>query len=395
MLSENRKKINWKLVGAALALQLVIALVLLKFPIANTMLSKLNGLVLVLDEATKFGAQYVLGYLAGGQTPYELTNPASNFIIATQILPIILTISAVVGVLYHYGIIQRVVWLISKVLQKSLGIDGPTGLGVASSIFLGIIEAPIFVKPYLKTMSRSGFFTLISAAMATVAGTVLVLYATVLEGVVETPIVHLLTASFMSAPAAILFAKMLIPSDGQELQSAVDSKDFFKGNTDSVFEAIINGTTEGMQMIVNIIGVLIVIFSLVALINIGIAAVPGMDGMKLESLAAYLFYPFTWLMGIPWAEVAKASELMAVKTILNEFVAYSQMRSVELTASSKMILTYAMCGFANFGSLGILIGGLVPIVPERKKEILDLGIKAMLAGTLATMTTGAIVNLLT
>ncbi len=394
LLSENRKRISFKLIVGALTLQIVIAILLLKVPIATHVLNKLNSVVIALDTATKVGAQFVLGYLAGGPTPFELTSPQANFIIATQILPIILTISAIVGILYHFGIIQRVVWWISKGLQNSLGVDGATGLGVASSIFLGIIEAPIFVKPYLRTMSRSSFFTLIVAAMATVAGTVLVLYSTLLNGVIENPLTHLLTASFMSAPGAILFAKLLIPSDGQELELPLEKETFFKVKTKSVFEAIINGTSEGMNMIINIIGVLIVIFALIALINNGIAAVPGLESYRIESFASYIFLPFTWLMGIGSHEIFQASELMATKTILNEFVAYSQIGNFDLSQNSKTILIYAMCGFANFGSLGILIGGLIPIIPERKGEVLELGLKAMFAGTLATMTTGAIVNLL-
>lgn len=394
LISENKKSVNFKLIFGAVFLQFIFALIFLKFPAATLILGKLDGLVTVIDEATKFGSQFVLGYLAGGMTPFEITNPASNFIIATQILPIILTISAVVAVLYHYGIIQRIVFIVSKLLQKTLKIDGPTALGVASSIFLGIIESPIFVKPYLKEMNRSSFFTLITASMATVAGTVLVLYATVLKGTMENPIIHLLTASFMSAPAAVMFAKILIPSEEVSFNESLRLEDFLEEKTDSVFEAIINATSEAMTMIINIIGVLIVIFSLVALVNIGIGSIPGLSETRLENLAGYIFIPFVWLMGIPWEETFQAGQLMAMKTIMNEFVAYSQLGSFQLSEKTNLVLVYALCGFANFGSLGILVGGLIPIVPEKKRDILSLGTKSMLAGTMATMTTGAIINIL-
>lgn len=392
LFSENKKRVIWKMIIASIAFQFFLALVFIKIPVIADTFSLFNGVVSVLDKVTRDGASFIFGYIGGGSTPFEIVEPKNNLIIAFQILPIIIVVSAISSLLFHWGILQKIIYAISKVLRKVLKIDGITGLGVASSIFLGIIESPLFIKQYLGSISRSSLFTIITAAMSTVAGSVMVLYSTILNNVVENPAGQMIIASFMSAPAAIMFAQIIIP-ESKKIESEKDI--VIPRTTKSAFEAIINGVNEGTTMVIGITGVLLVMFSFISLINMGLNLVPLDTPITIQRLAGYVFVPFCWLMGIAPSEILKASELMGIKLIINEFVAYTELAKTPLvTEKSRLIMTYAMCGFANFGSLGILVGGLGTFMPERKDEVVTLSLKALLAGTLATMTTGAIVGLI-
>ncbi len=390
LLSENRKAIPWKLVASAVILQFILGLVMLNLPILRDGLFIFNKIVLALDQATKDGASFVFGYIGGGAPPFEMKNPANNFIIAFQILPIIIVVSALSALLFHWGVLQKIIGLFSLMLRKTLKIDGATGMGVASSIFLGIIESPLFIKPYLDKLSRSGLFTLITAGMATVAGTVMVLYSNILSSSVPNAAAQILVASIMSAPAAIMFAQILIPGS-EEVE--LDNYDL-PVNTKSSFEAIINGTNEVIQMVIGITGVLLVLFAFISLLNMGLALLPFEKAVTIQQIAGYLFVPFVWLMGIEPSEVMNAAQLMGIKLMLNEFVAYTQLGSLMTNEKSKLIMTYAMCGFANFGSLGILVGGLGTLMPERKNEVVALSLKSIVAGTMATMFTGTIIGII-
>lgn len=390
LLSENKKAIPWKLVVSAVLLQFVLGLVMLNLPILRDGLFIFNKIVLALDQATKDGASFVFGYIGGGNTPFEMKNPANNFIIAFQILPIIIVVSALSALLFHWGILQKIIGLFSLLLRKTLKIDGATGMGVASSIFLGIIESPLFIKPYLEKLSRSGLFTLITAGMATVAGTVMVLYSNILSASVPNAAAQILVASIMSAPAAIMFAQILIPGN-EEIE--LENYDL-PVNTKSAFEAIINGTNEGIQMVIGITGVLLVLFASISLLNMGLGLLPFEKAITIQQLAGYIFIPFVWLMGIDSSEIMNAAQLMGIKLMLNEFVAYTQLGNLIVNEKSKLIMTYAMCGFANFGSLGILVGGLGTLMPSRKNEVVSLSLKSILAGTMATMFTGTIIGII-
>jgi CNT family concentrative nucleoside transporter len=389
LLSENKAKVRYKMILAALGLQFAIGFVLAKVPVINKSLMWLNKLVLTLDAATKAGTAFVFGYVGGGPAPFTVSDPSKSFIIAFQILPIILVVSALSSLLFHWGVLQKIIKFFAIILQRVLKTDAATGLGVASSIFMGIVESPLLIKPYLRDMSRSGLFSLITAGMATVAGTVMVLYSNILSNVIENAAGQILIASVMSAPAAIMIAQLMIPPSEEVIE---DDPIELKATTKNSFEAIINGTSEGVQMLISISAILIVLFAFIHLIN----SFLGLFGaITIQKLAGYIFVPFVWLMGIESVDLMAAGQLMGTKVMVNELVAYFQMGSAGLTSmKSKLIMTYAMCGFANFGTLGILIGGMSTIVPERKNEIVSLAFKSIIAGTLATMITGTIIGLL-
>jgi CNT family concentrative nucleoside transporter len=395
LLSENKKQIRWKMIAGAIILQLIVGLILNKVPVFTDILSGFNQAVLVLNKITKAGTAFVFGYLSGGSQPFEVVSPQNNFILAFEILPVIIVVSALSSLLFHWGVLQKVILFFSWMLRKSLKIDGPTGTGVASSIFFGIIESPLFIRPYLATMPRSSLFTLLTAGMATVAGSVLVLYSVILEKVVPGAATQILIASVMSAPAAIMMGQILIPSD--EITPEEEQRETLeiKSETKSSFEAIMNGTNDGISMVIGIAATLLVLFAFIELINLVLALIPSDQAITIQGIAGYFFYPFMWLMGVSTENLMSAGQLMGTKLMLNEFVSYSMLSGNPLSlAKDNTIMLYAMCGFANFGSLGILIGGLGTIIPERKNEVASLGLKAILAGTLATMLTGTIAGLL-
>ncbi len=368
-----------------------LVLLLQNLPFVTDVFIWLNQGVLAIDRATKDGASFMFGYLGGGATPFEVKNPASNFIIAFQVLPVVIVTSALSALLFHWGVLQVLVKGFSKLLEKTMGASGAMGLGVAANVFLGIIEAPVFIRPYLKSMSRGELFTVLVSGMATVAGTVFVLYASILKDILPNATGEIIVASLMSAPAAIMIAQILIPigekrTKGDQIPTV---------ETKSGFEAVIRGTNDGVQMALGIAGVIVVLFAIVSLVNQGLALLPTANPTTIQGVLGLILTPFVWAIGLPWEEAISGGELLGIKTVLNEFVAY-----VELSKSgdvfserSRIILTYALCGFANFGSLGILVGGLGAIVPERIGEILGFGFKLILAGLMSTMLTGALVGL--
>ena len=389
--SEDRHQFRPKFAASALAIQFVLAFVLLKVPGARSLVGSINGLVNALKEATDFGAQFIFGYLAGATPPFEVVNSDANFVIAFGVLPIVLTLNAFVSVLYHFGIIQKVVLLLSKGLQRFLHLEGSAALGVAASVFLGIVEAPIFVKRYLPSMSRSSLFTLLTAAMSTIAGTLMVLYATVLENAVPDAAGQLIVASLISAPAAVMVAQIIVPPN---TESTEEPEPLPERTTVSGLQALMQGATEGISMVISITGILIVVFATVRFIDMGLALIPLSQTVTLELIFRHVFAPLCWLIGIPSNEVWDAARVLSIKTVMNEFVAYLEFAKIKTWGSqTQIILTYACCGVANFGSLGILFGGLSQIIPNRQAEVASLGWKALLAGSLTTLLTGAIAGL--
>ena len=391
VLSEDRKSIDAKRVGIALVSQVVLAFLMLNVPVVRDTFLSLNKVVGALEEATQQATAFMFGFLAGGAArPYDVTNPGADFVLAFRVLPLILVVSAISAVLFHWRILPWVIKQLSRVLQKGFGISGALAFAAASSIFLGIIESPLVIKPYLDRLTRSELFALMTCGMSTVAGTVMVLYAAVLNPVLPGAIGHILVASVISVPAALLFAHLLLPGGQSEAQ--VDFS--FERTTHGAMEALINGTIEGIKMCVNIAAIIIVLFAIINLTNMGLGALPLEKPLTLQVVLGTVFQPFMWLIGIPWSESAVAGELMGTKTILNEFVAYlglSQVPAEALSERSRLILTYGMCGFANLGSLGILVGGLGAIIPDRRQEVIELATRSLLSGTLATLTTGAVV----
>ncbi len=392
--SENRKHFPWKLVVTGLFLQFMIALLLLKLPAFQSIFLLLNSAVMALEDATRAGTTMVFGYLGGGTLPFEEPFPGAAYLLAFRGLPMVLLISALSSLLFYWKILPRIVDLLSRLLRKSLSLGGAEGLGVATNIFVGMVESPLFIRPYLQKMTRSELFTVMTCGMATIAGTVMVLYASILGNLIPNIMGHILTASLISAPAAVVIAKVMIP----ETEPVTDGAMVPIDDVNSSMEAISQGTVQGVQLLIQIVAMLIVMVALVELVNLTLALLPtGAEPLTLQRIAGIVFAPVAWLIGIPWGEAMAAGSLLGVKTMVNEFVAYLQMTQLNpgtLNEKSLIVMSYALCGFANPGSLGIMIGGMGAMAPQRRREIVSLGFRSLLAGTLATCMTGAVAALL-
>ena len=392
--SENRKHFPWKLVATGLFLQFLIALLLLKLPAFQSVFLLLNSAVMALEDATRAGTTMVFGYLGGGTLPFEEPFPGAAYLLAFRGLPMVLLISALSSLLFYWRILPRIVDLLSRLLRKSLSLGGAEGLGVATNVFVGMVESPLFIRPYLQKMTRSELFTVMTCGMATIAGTVMVLYASILGNLIPNIMGHILTASLISAPAAVVIAKVMIP----ETEPVTDGAMVPIDDVNSSMEAISQGTVQGVQLLIQIVAMLIVMVALVELVNLTLALLPtGAEPLTLQKIAGIVFAPVAWLIGIPWGEAMAAGSLLGVKTMVNEFVAYLQMTQLNpgtLNEKSLIVMSYALCGFANPGSLGIMIGGMGAMAPQRRREIVSLGFRSLLAGTLATCMTGAVAALL-
>jgi CNT family concentrative nucleoside transporter len=392
--SENRRAFPVRTVLAGLALQVVLALLLLKVPPARNVLFSLNGIVDALMEATRAGTSFVFGYAGGGDTPFAVTNARALGSFAFQILPLISVISALAALLWHWRILPVIVRAFAFVLRKIMGIGGAVGLGAAATFFLGMIEAPLLIRPYLPKLSRSELFVLFTVGLATVAGTVFVLYASILEPVIPGALGHILVASLLSLPSGILIARIMVPG-AEETEGDRASMLQYRSSMD----AVARGTADGLQLWLGIVAMLLVMVALVALADIILKHFPDLWGAPLtvERIFGWIFAPVVWLYGVPWDKAATAGALMGDKTIINEFVAYLKLASLPpdaLDPRSRLIMLYAMCGFANFGSVGILIAGVGGMIPERRNEVVPLALRALLSGTMASGLTGAIIGLL-
>lgn len=394
--SERRGAVSPRLVIAGLALQISFALLLLKLPLAQTAFLALTDLVLVVQRATQAGTELVFGYIGGGAAPFETRYPQNSFVLAFQALPLILVISAVSALLFHWRVLPLVVRGFAWLLRRTMGTGGALGLGAAANVFVGMTEAPLLIRPYLAGLSRSALFALMTCGMATVAGTVMVLYAGILADSVPDAMGHILTASLISAPAALMIAGILVPEHPDSADRAIVAIPI---ESRSSMDAITRGTLDAIPLWLNILAMLIVMVALVSLANQMLGLLPAMAGEPLtaQRILGWAMAPVVWLIGIPWSEAQVAGSLMGIKTILNELIAYIELAgtpSAELSERSRLIMTYALCGFANLGSLGIMIGGLGAMAPERRDEIVALGLKSVLAGTMATLMTGAVVALI-
>jgi CNT family concentrative nucleoside transporter len=409
-LSERRTAIGparlVRLLLAGLGLQIAIAGIMLNVPVVRGAFDWAAGAVTALQAATGAGVQLVFGYLAGAPAPFQTVNPQNSFILAFHALPLILVISALAKLLYHWGVLQRVVHAVGWVLRRTMGVTGPVGTSAAANIFVGMVEAPLLVRPYLAGMSRAGLFATMTVGMAGVAGTVLAVYASILQPVLPGAAGHLIVASVISVPAALLLAELMVPHDPAKDLAAVSAtaadgdKIVIDDPTRSSMDAIAQGTWEGLVLLANVTAMLIVAVALVALANqlLGLVAAPFGLQLTFQQVLGWAFAPLAWLVGIPWAECAQAGALLGAKTVLNEFLAYLQLAALApgaLSERSRLILTYALCGFANFGSLGIMVGGIAAMVPQRRAEIAELGAKTMVSGTLATLMTAAVVGVMT
>jgi CNT family concentrative nucleoside transporter len=395
LFSENRKQVNFKAALMGLAIQIILAIIVTKFTIVRSVFLSIGDGVMALKDATVAGTSFVFGYLGGGESPFHPKEGVNSYIFAFQALPMVIVISAISMLLFHWRILPVIVKVVSGVFQKGLGIGGALGVCAAAKIFLGQTEAPLLVRPYLGKFSRSELFTVMTAGMATTSISIMVLYAMILEGTIPDPITQFLTASIISVPAAITISRILIPQVGEGTSGHMVVPYQFSGS----MEAITQGTSDGMKLYVNIIAMLIVFLAIVALANSILSLLPNIGGepMSLQLLLGYLLAPLAWLIGIPWEEAIPAGALLGKKTILNELVAFVSLAAIPkgiLSLKSNLIMTYALAGFANLSSIGMQIGGIGMMVPERKQEIISLGFKAMIAGTIASCMSGAIIGIL-
>ena len=390
-LSEDRAGVRWRVVAAGLALQLVLAAALLLMPWLREAAFALNRPLQALERATQAGTSFVFGYLAGGPAPFPETNPAASFVLAFRALPLVLVVSALSALLFHWRILPAIVRAFGWVLRKTMGVGGAVGLSAAANVFVGMVEAPLVVRPYLAKLSRSELFMVMVCGMATIAGTVMALYAAMLSTVVPDAIGHILIASLVATPAAIVVAALMVPGP-----STGDADVRIERADANSMEAITRGTLEGLQLLLQIVALLIVLVALVHLANMVLALLPLSQPLTLQRIFGWLFAPLAWAAGVPWAESQAAGALLGTKTVLNEFIAYVDLAKTPpevLSERSKLLMTYALCGFANFGSAGILIGGMGAMVPERRGEIVALGMKSIVAGTIATCMTAATASL--
>ena len=395
LVSENRRVVAWRTVIAGIVLQLVLAAALLKLAVFKQFFLALNDTLLALEKATQSGTGFVFGYLGGAALPFAETGPGSSFVLAFRALPLVLVISALSSLLFYWRILPWVVRGISRVLEAVMGVGGAVGLSTAANIFVGMVEAPLFIRPYLAQMSRGELFIVMACGMAGISGTVMVIYASFLGPVIPDALGHILIASIISAPAAIVVAVLMVPLTGAPTTGKLAPAQ----QASSSMDAITKGTLDGLGLLLNILAMLIVLIALVTLANLMLEALPLVHGgpITLQRMLGTLLAPLAWLVGVPWSEAPAAGALLGTKTVLNEFIAYLDLAHLPdgaLSLRSRLLMTYALCGFANFGSVGILIGGMAAMAPERRAEIVGLGMKSIVAGTLATCMTGAVVGML-
>jgi len=391
--SENFKIINFKYIVYGILAQIVLAAILLKIPIVITAFELLGNGVIILQEATMEGASFVFGY-----PPSDLDTPYRSLLetFAFGVLPYIIVMACVSAILWYWGILPFIVNLISQACQKLFNIGGPVGLGAAANVFVGQVEAPLLIRPYVSNLSNKELLILMTAGMATVAGSVMVALISILDTAFtdENLIQHFITASVLSVPAAIMYANIMIPSNS--------ITDFNENKIPKVYkstmDAVTRGSSDGASIAVSVGTILIAVIALVYIVNsiLGVISYQFGFDLSIEIILGYIFAPIAWLMGIPWNEAVIAGELLGIKTTLNEFVAYPGLASLEngeLSDKSKLITFYSLCGFANFSSVGILISGITAMAPERKDDLINVSFKALVGATLASCMTGLIVGL--
>jgi len=396
-ISEDRRAVPWRPVIVGLAITFALALLMLKVPQAKIAFVWINDAVDSLAAATRAGTAFVFGYVGGGPLPFELKNPGSEFVLGFQALPVVLIISVLSSLLFYWRIMPPIVRAFSWALEKTLDVGGAAGLSTAASTFVGNVEAPLFIRPYLASLSRSEMFIVMTGGMARIAGTVFVLYATILGPYIPDAAGHIVVASVLGAPAAIFISLLMVP-DPQEKHTGGKLDDVAR-SANSTMDAIVKGTGSGLELLLNIVAMLIVFVALVYLANAILGLLPDVLGapLTMQRVLGWIMAPVCWLIGIPWSQAVTAGGLMGIKTVLNEFVAYLQLAALPpgtLDPRSQLIMLYAMCGFANFGSLGIMIAGLTVMCPEKRDEVVSLGLKSIVSGTLTTCLLGAIVGVL-
>ncbi len=393
IVSEHKARVDWRLVLIGLVVQLALATLLLRIPLVSQALLLLNGVVHAIEQATTTGASFIFGYLSGGETPFVVSVESATYLFAFRVLPQIIVFSVLVALLWYWKVLPLVVRGFGTVLRKLMGLSGAVGTAAAASVFLGMVETPLVVRAYLAQLSRSELFTLMTCGMSTVAGSIMVLYASVLGDVIPGALGHILSASVINVIGAVYLSRVMVPETVVVSAGEVAEGLSYSSNMD----AITRGTTDGLRLAVNVGAMVLVLVSLVALVNQLISSLEvGAAPLTLERIMGWIFSPLAWLIGVPWIEAQQAGALLGVKLVLNELVAYLQMAALpkgSLSDRSALIMTYALCGFANFGSLGIMLGGLQTLVPERREEILSIAPKTLISGMAVTCVTASVVGL--
>jgi len=400
-ISENRDRHpGWRWIAGALAMQGVLAVVILQVPMVWAAVGLVNTAVSAIETATLKGSAYMFGYLGGAELPFALKEGAQPpLVIAFQILPLVIVFSALAALLWHWGVLRWMVNGLGVLLRRSLGVSGVVGLSGGASVFLGVVEAPLVTRAYFARVSRAELFQIMALTMSTISGAILVLYATTLKATVPDAVGHMIAASLISLPAALLVARLMVPASADDGATEVEKED--PGLTyESSIDAIVKGTMDGMQLFLSVIAVIIVVFALVALVDGMLAVLPFVDGepLTLKRLLGWCLAPVMWLLGVPWAESQAAGGLMGTKAVLNEYVAYLELAALPagtLGPRATLIVTYALCGVANLASVGLLVSTIGTLCPERRAEAAGLGMKSWIAGNLASCMTGAWIGLVT
>jgi CNT family concentrative nucleoside transporter len=386
LLSSDKKKINWKTVLSGIALQIFLGLIILKTSFGQSFFEYGRGVFAGILAYTNEGSKFIFG---------SFTDMSKfGFIFFVQVLPTILFMSALMAILYHIGVMQIVIRFMAKIMVKIMGTSGAESLAAAANVFAGQTEAPLVIRPFIGKMTKSELMALMTGGMATVAGGVLAAY--VGFGI---DAAHLLAASVMSAPAALVCAKILVP-ETEESSTHGDLKLNVEKNTANLVDAAANGASEGLQLALNVGAMLLAFIALIAMAN-GILSLVGgwfsYPQLSMELISGYIFAPVAWLMGVPWADCTIVGSLLGKKMILNEFVAYLDLKDVmaagTISQRSIDISTYALCGFANFSSIAIQVGGIGVLAPERRQDLAKLGVKSMIGGTLACFMTACIAGM--
>jgi len=395
VLSEKRKLFPFRLIIGATIMQFVFALILFGIPFVRAILFKANDVVDGLQNATRAGTSFVFGYVGDNVAADQLMGGSPPPLFFFQILPIVIVVAALSAILWHWRILQWVTNGFAYIFQRAMGLGGATSLAVSANVFMGMTEAPVLIRPYIKGMTRSELLIMMTAGFATIAGSVLVVYGAFLEGKMDNPLAQLLTASIMAAPAAVAVALCLIPETTPATER-MKEPDFSYSST---MDAFSTGASDGLKIVLNIATMLIAALALLWLVNAGLGAFPDVAGapLSIERILGWIFAPLMYMIGVPMGEAAQSGSLMGVKTVLTEFVAFLQLAEVPQDAMeprTRIITAHAICGFANFGSMGILIGGLSIVEPARRDDFLALAWRTLLAGTLATCLSGAVVGAL-
>jgi CNT family concentrative nucleoside transporter len=386
-----RRGVAWRVVVAGIGLQILLAVMLLHIPAMRAVFAVFGQGVNALAEATKAGTSLVFGYLGGAPLPFDEKAPGASFILFFQALPLVLVVGALSALLYHWRVLPVAVAGMSRLLRRAFGLDGATGFATAANVFVGMVEAPLLIRPWLAQLSRSGLFVVMTAGLATISGNTLVLYALFLAPILPDAAGQLLTASLISAPAAVLVALLMRPETERVATADAPAPRLY----DSAIEALTRGTMDGLHLLLGIMAMLVVFVALVALANM---AIEPLTGLTLQRIAGFLFWPVALAMGVPLEHAMTVAGSLGTRLVVNEFVAYLQLGmggGLGLDVRSALILTYALCGFANLGSVGIMLGGMVAMCPERRADIVRLGLPALVSGTIACCMTGAVVGLLT